>query len=225
MRLLHPSSWVVLASRTQEHGRAHESLLAALEAQHGTWRTVFLEPLHLDPAGLRAYLHRLLPDAAVVDALMTALQGHVSVLTNPLLVHLFASIAPHQFVGQTITPGLIYRAALDTWLDDELHGRGRPRLLGLQAPPGKTLPHVMRGLLGVLAQGMVEQGQSSLSPLAARDLFVHYLTTALASGRALPGWWPVTAHDQRRIGVRGTTIDVDGLDALVAVLMELCVIQ
>src|SRR5262249_759202 len=57
----------------------------------------------------------------------------------------------------------------------------------MQAPPGKTLQPVMRGLLGVLAQGMVEQGVYTLEPLEeAREIFVQFGTTCLTQGGGLP---------------------------------------
>jgi len=225
VHLLHPSSWVILASREQERGRAHESMLSALEGQRGVWRTLVMDDLRLNPALLHSYLQRVIPEASLVEGLMQALQGRVSVLTNPMLVHLFAPIAPQQLVGQALNPGMIYRAAMETWLDDELHVRGAPRIVGMQAPPGKTLQQVMGGLLGVLAQGMVEQGVYTVEPVEAREIFVQFITTCLTQGVRLPGWWPVTDLAQQPVGVVGTQVQVDDLDLLVAALMELCVMQ
>ena len=155
---------------------------------------------------------------------MQALQRRVSVLTNPMLVHLFATIAPQQLVGRALNPGMIYRVAMETWLDDELHVRGAPRIVGMQAPPGKTLQQVMGGLLGLLAQGMVEQGVYTVEPVEAREIFVQFITTCLTQGVRLPGWWPVTELAQQPVGVVGAQEQVD-LDLLVAALMELCVMQ
>lgn len=225
VRLLHPTSWVVLTSREQERGRAHESVLSALEGQRGVWRTFVVDDLRLNPALLRSYLQRVIPEAALVEALMQALHGRVSVLTNPMLVHLFASIAPQKLLGRGLNPGMIYRAAMETWLDDELHVRGAPRIAGLHAPPGKTLQQVISGLLGVLAQGMVEQGSHALEPLQAREIFVQFITTCLTPGGRLPGWWPVAEMAQHPVGVVGTQVQVDDLDILVSALMEVCVMQ
>jgi hypothetical protein len=225
VHLLHPSSWVILTSREQERGRAHESMLSALEGQRGVWRTFVMDDLQLNPTLLQSYLQRVIPEASLVEGLMQALQGRVSVLTNPMLVHLFASIAPQQLVGRTLNPGMIYRAAMETWLNDELHVRGAPKIVGLQTPPGKTLQQVMRGLLGVLAQGMVEQGVYTLEPPEAREIFVQFVTTCLTQDGRLPGWWPMTELAQQPVGVVGTQVQVDDFDMLVAALRELCVMQ
>ena len=89
--------------------------------------------------------------------------------------------------GWTLNPGMIYRAAMETWLNDELHVRGAPKIVGLQTPLGKTLQQVMRGLLGVLAQGMVEQGVYTLEILETREIFVQFGTICLTQGGHLPG--------------------------------------
>ena len=87
-------------------------------------------------------------------------------------------------------------------------------MVGLQTPPGKTLQQMMRGLRGVLAQGMVEQGVYTLAILETREIFVQFGTLCLTQGGHLPGWWPMTELAQQPVGMM-----------LVAALMELCVMQ
>lgn len=222
---LHPSSWVVCASRTQERRRAHESLLHALEAQRGMWRTFLLDDLVLDPGALRDYLQRVVPDATLRETLVTTLQGRTSVLKTPLLVHLFGSMAPQKLAGRALNPGAIYRAAMETWLEEEIAIQGKPELTGLQAPPGTSLVQVAMGLLGVLAHGMVEQGVHGLDDAEARDLLTQFVTACLAHPAALPGWWPLTDAGQRPLGVATAQIRSDELALIVHALGELCVMQ
>lgn len=222
---LHPSSAVVLASRTQERGRAHESLLSALEVQRGVWRTCVIDDLALDTGSLRRYLQRIMPGENLVEALMTTLQGRTSVLKNPLLVHLFGSVAPQKLVGRALNPGTIYRAALETWLDEEINVQGKPKLAGLQSPPGTSLAQVAIRLLGVVAHGMVEQGTQVLATPEARDVLAQFVATCLARDGMLPGWWPLASTGQRPLGVVGDQVRSDELDIIVRALAELCVMQ
>lgn len=156
---------------------------------------------------------------------MTTLQGRTSGLKTPLLVHLFGSMAPQKLAGHALNPGTIYRAAMETWLEEEIHIQGKPKLTGLQVPPGKTLVQVAMGLLGVLAHGMVEQGVHGLAASEVRDILAQFVTACMARHAALPGWWPLTNAGQRPLGVAATQVHGDELDVIVHALGELCVMQ
>lgn len=178
-----------------------------------------------EAAEAQDYLQRVVPDATLRETLMTTLQGRTSVLKTPLLVHLFGSVAPQKLAGRALNPGAIYRAAMETWLEEEMHIQGKPRLTGLQVPPGKTLVQVTTGLLGVLAHGMVEQGVHGLDDTEARDLLSQFVASCLARHAALPDWWPLTDAGQRPLGVVAAQIRSDELVRIVHALGELCVMQ
>jgi hypothetical protein len=222
---LHPSSWVMLASRAQERQRAHESVLYALERQPGQWRIWQVDDLALDEACLRCYLHSVTQSPSLTEALLTALGGRLDVLKNPMLVHLFSSVAPQKLAGRPLNRGTIYRAALETWLEEEIHAQGKPRLAGIRAPTGKTLLQVMMGLLGVLAHGMVEDGMQELHHAEARTVLAQFVAQGVQRMGKLPGWWPLTDDAQRHLGIDGGQVQVDELDVIVQALGELCVMR
>lgn len=221
IRTLHPTSCVVVASRAQERRRAHESFLRYFDRYQGWLRMFRLEDLALDAARLRRYLERIAPRDTALEPLLQAMGDHGGIPSNPMLLHLLSSTALQWMEERPLTPGTLYRAALQRWLDEEIHARGKPRLAGIKVPPGKSFVQVVMGLWGVLTRGMLAQGCRELAYTEAREVLAEFLRKCLAERGRLPGWWPLSPDGRRQLGVEND----DELDIILQALRELCAMQ
>ena len=150
IRTLHPTSCVLLASREHERQRNHESLLQYLEGQPGLLRAFRIDDLALDAPQLRGYLRRVVRHDSLVEMLMGALDGYTDPLRTPKLLSHCVSLARQYSAEEPLAPDHLHRMVLESWLEEEIHVRGKPRLAGLAPPPGMSFVQVATGLFDVL---------------------------------------------------------------------------
>jgi len=224
MSTLHPTSCVLLTCREQERQRHHESLLRCLEGHPGLLRTLRIDDLALDGAQLRGYLRRLLRQDTLVEALLAAFEVHPDLRRTPRLLSVCISLARLYSVGEPLAPDRLYRAVVETCLEEEIHVRGKPRLAGLTPPAGVSFVQMAMGLFDVLRGWKAPQHSRMLSSAAAREILAAFLARCLATGGRLPSWWPLTAEGQRRLGVDGGRVYEEELQTLIHALRELCLV-
>ncbi|HXH09573.1 MAG TPA: hypothetical protein VNP04_07410 [Alphaproteobacteria bacterium] len=214
MSTLHPTSCVLLACREQERQRHHESLLRSLEGWPGLLRTLRIDDLALDGAQLRGYLGRLLRQDTLVEALLAAFEVHPDLRRTPRLLSACISLARLYSAGEPLAPDCLYRAVVETCLEEEIHVRGKPRLAGLTPSAGVSFVQMAMGFVDVLTSWTVPQHSRTLSPAAAQEILAAFLARCLAPGGRLPAWWPLTVDCQRRLGVDGERVHEEELEVI-----------
>lgn len=180
-----PNHWVILSCRKQEEIREVRSLVRLIEKAEARNYFVKYEILDLSLEDAEDYLRKVVPQSA--ERLMEALgQRQRDIMRNPMLLYLFSTLDPDGITEieraekRPLNRSLIYRMAMDQWLEMQLKGRKVFRIFSQR----KTYNEAPRELLRILAKEMVDRGEFHISEEGAVEIFNK------VKEQDSPEWWP-----------------------------------
>ncbi len=213
------SAWVVLASRDkeQERGRGLKSLLRS--RRFGDWRRLSIEDFAWSESEVKAYLQKVGRSPDEVNALLELLRPHTGLLRNPMLLYLFGAAKLETIEGKPLASALLYRAAMETWLEKELNEKLPKLEFTFPMDPVKAVVK----LIGILAKKILERDQNSWKKDEAASRIKDYII----DHPQRPKWWPeIEKNDKKRgygYGDGDESVNEQELYRLSELLTELCV--